>query len=589
MGTRYIIRFGDDYPLAGSSTGTLVRVPRAADITGVYPSTVGPLVLGRAVDDGDTWSSLPSAGWSAGNDEALRGFARRANGSAAVSLRIDPPEGAGDYRVWYGTAVTYTPRRRVRVNDGVGGTNLSDVSYAGGTGYPSDAELDADFPNGPAWQQWVDHAGVVRAMGADVFAAISAPIEVTTTGAALEITLGAHASGAFNSSLSFLAFEKIDVGPSISAISPTAGRATGTVIDITVDDSTGATGAAVNGDPLVSFSIVNGTTVRGTTDGATTGAVTVTNAEGTGTGPTFTVVPVADAFRIVGTAPWAPAAGPVLGVEYVIQVEAWDSVLGVRDTAFTGPITIGVDILTPPPTVVSGNATENAVAGVATFTVTFSEGVTPPPSAPPVVQRIPIFTTQPVVAAAGAGIALSTQPIVTVRDSAGNTLTGYTGAVTLRARGGLLLRGATTVNAVAGVATFSGLVPYLVEGGQFRGRLEAVLDSGEAGQSNELVVLAPGQPVYQRTRVATIRDWHTTGAFQIVGAVSGGPIYFEATLDGTNYTALSASPIGGGAAVTQATAAGIWRFDPDGLRRVRLRLDNAVSTEPTLIINLESE
>lgn len=72
----------------------------------------------------------------------------------------------------------------------------------------------------------------------------------------------------------------------VSAISPNTGSAAGgTSVSITVDSSTGATGATVGGVALTSFAIADATHVTGTTGAHAAGAVdvTVTNAEGTGT------------------------------------------------------------------------------------------------------------------------------------------------------------------------------------------------------------------------------------------------------------------------------------------------------------------
>lgn len=66
------------------------------------------------------------------------------------------------------------------------------------------------------------------------------------------------------------------------------------------------------------------------------------------------------------------------------------------------------------------------------------------------------FTVQPVNATAGVGIS----PGVTIQDASGNTVTNATGAVSVALganSGGGTLSGATTVNPVNGVATFSGL------------------------------------------------------------------------------------------------------------------------------------
>jgi hypothetical protein len=67
------------------------------------------------------------------------------------------------------------------------------------------------------------------------------------------------------------------------------------------------------------------------------------------------------------------------------------------------------------------------------------------------------LTTAPVASASGT--ALATQPVVAIKDAQGNTVTTSTVAVTVAIRSGTggTLGGTKTVNAVAGVATFSGL------------------------------------------------------------------------------------------------------------------------------------
>ena len=69
-----------------------------------------------------------------------------------------------------------------------------------------------------------------------------------------------------------------------------------------------------------------------------------------------------------------------------------------------------------------------------------------------------VFRTQPSDVAVGA--AINPAPVVAVVDAAGNTLTGFTGSVTVvgaPARAGVTLSGTTTVNLVNGVATLIGL------------------------------------------------------------------------------------------------------------------------------------
>lgn len=64
--------------------------------------------------------------------------------------------------------------------------------------------------------------------------------------------------------------------------------------------------------------------------------------------------------------------------------------------------------------------------------------------------------TQP-SATASSGIALAVQPAFNALGNGGAVQANYTGAVTVSASGGPVLSGTATVNAVAGVATFTNL------------------------------------------------------------------------------------------------------------------------------------
>jgi hypothetical protein len=125
----------------------------------------------------------------------------------------------------------------------------------------------------------------------------------------------------------------------------------------------------------------------------------------------------------------------------------------------------------------SGTKTINAVAGVATFTglsidkagsgytLTATGGaLTPADSTTFTVAVGPAaklaFTQQ--ASSSIPGVAFGTQPKVTVQDAGGNTVTGDTSQVTVAittgtGTSGATLSGTKTINAVAGVATFSGL------------------------------------------------------------------------------------------------------------------------------------
>ena len=121
----------------------------------------------------------------------------------------------------------------------------------------------------------------------------------------------------------------------------------------------------------------------------------------------------------------------------------------------------------------TGTTTKVAVAGVATFagcnvdhTGTYTLTATDAPLTPAISSSIVIafgpaaklaFTTEP--AGATGGVLLATQPVVTVQDLGGNTVTSNTTAVTLTITtpaGATLLCTANPKAAVAGVVTFGG-------------------------------------------------------------------------------------------------------------------------------------
>lgn len=170
----------------------------------------------------------------------------------------------------------------------------------------------------------------------------------------------------------------------------------------------------------------------------------------------------------------APLSNVVAGAAIPdVRVEVRDAA-GNRVPTSTAPVTMSLGA-NPGGAVLSGTRTVNAVAGVASFTnlrinragegyalraespgltdaVSSSFNVTP--GAPASIR----FSVQPSNVTAGDGIAPAIQ--VELVDAQGNLATASTAAVSLSLGtnpGGATLSGEATVNAVAGVATFSGL------------------------------------------------------------------------------------------------------------------------------------
>lgn len=165
-----------------------------------------------------------------------------------------------------------------------------------------------------------------------------------------------------------------------------------------------------------------------------------------------------------------PPASVEAGAPFGVVVAVRDSV-GNVSTAYTGPVTLGLGSGSPAGNL-GGSLTVNAVAGVATFaaltldragsgyTLVASAGaLSSAPSAafevtPATAARIVITTEPPASVVAGAPMTIG----VTARDTLGNTVTAFTGTVTLSLLGnptGDTLQGTVTLAASGGVATFT--------------------------------------------------------------------------------------------------------------------------------------
>jgi hypothetical protein len=189
------------------------------------------------------------------------------------------------------------------------------------------------------------------------------------------------------------------------------------------------------------------------------------------TSGTFNVVPV-PAMRLVFTVqPSTVSAG--VAIAPAVAVTAQDT-LGATVTAFTGTVSIGIGT-NPAGGALIGTTTVAAVAGVATFAdlaidkagsgytlVAASDSVLPATSAAFDVTGMPAiqlaFTVQPSNATAGKTISPAVR--VAAQDGLGNTVTSFTGNITVAIStnpSGGTLSGTMSVAAVAGVASFSTL------------------------------------------------------------------------------------------------------------------------------------
>jgi hypothetical protein len=268
--------------------------------------------------------------------------------------------------------------------------------------------------------------------------------------------------------------------------SPALGSASGSAFTtqpvITIKDAAGNT--VTNSTASVTMTVSSGATTVGTTTiNAPAGIATFTNVgisgiAGTPYTLTFTSTGLTIATQSItptfGTATQAtlttPAAGSASGSAFTTQ-----PVITIKDTfGNTVNTNVSVTMTVSSGTTTVGTTTINAVAGVATFTnvgisgaagtsytLTFTSG-----SLTATQSIIPTFgiatqatiTTQ--AAGAPSGSAFTTQPVITIKDAFGNTVTDSTASVTMAVSGanGLATTvGTTTINAVAGIATFAGV------------------------------------------------------------------------------------------------------------------------------------
>ena len=322
----------------------------------------------------------------------------------------------------------------------------------------------AAFPN-----LSIDKAGLAYSLSA------SATGPTGTTSGSFDVTAGAASHVVFT------------VQPSAAA----AGAAITPAVQITAKDGSGNIVTTFNGDVTLSITAGSGTAgamLSGTrTVTASSGIANFTDLHidkaGTGytlsatavglagaTSGSFIVNPGAAA-RLAFTA--QPGSAPAGATLPVVQVAVQDA-QGNTVQSFTGSVSVAIGA-NPGGGTLSGTATVAAVQGIASFSTlsidrsgagytlsASSGGLTGASSTPFTITTSGAttlgFTVQPSNATAGTAIAPTI--IVSARDPLGNTVTSFTGNVTLAIAtnpAGGVLSGTVTVPAVQGVASFSTL------------------------------------------------------------------------------------------------------------------------------------
>jgi alpha-tubulin suppressor-like RCC1 family protein len=252
------------------------------------------------------------------------------------------------------------------------------------------------------------------------------------------------------------------------------------VVFVSANDGIGVAGVSVT------FAVASGGGSVGTatvvTDGAglaqttwklgsTVGTQTVTASAGTLAGSPVTYTATARSLAPTKLAVTAQPANATAGATLATVTIVAQNASGDTASAFTGAVTLTLAGGTSGATL-GGTTTVNAVGGVATFSnltvsrsgtgyalVASSSGLTNATTnsfdiAAGVAAKL-VFTSQP--SSSTARLSVGTLA-VTATDQFGNTVTGFTGLVTLAIAsnpGAATLGGTTSANAIAGVATFS--------------------------------------------------------------------------------------------------------------------------------------
>jgi len=303
----------------------------------------------------------------------------------------------------------------------------------------------------------------------------------------------------------------------------------------------------------------------------------------------FTVSPGVPTQLVWTQQPSAVMAGSSISPAVTVTVE--DANSNVVTTA-SGTITLGITG-SPVGVTLTGGGAATITSGVATFaglsvnrvgtytltpSTSLSALVTPASSPFTVSPGTPSqlqWTQQP--SNITAGMTMSPAVVVTVLDGQGNTVTGYTGAVSLAAsQAGVSVGGTTGVNASAGVATFSNFTvttagsgitlvatgasltsvasaPFNVAGGA-AAKIAIVAGNNQTAPEERPTPIRPsvrvtdayGNPVAGVTVTFSVVNHHgtVTGAVQVTDATGTATVGSWSMEDGTSYLLATATGTG---------------------------------------------
>ena len=366
-----------------------------------------------------------------------------------------------------------------------------------------------------------------------------------------------------------------------------AGATITPAVQVVARDFSGQTATGFTGDVTVDIAGVTGVALQGTTTVTAVGGVATfsdlhvdrsgtsyeltATAAGlpTATSASFDITAGAATQLVVTLQPSTTTARATITPQ--VEVTARDA-LGNTADGFTGNVTVAIGT-NPAGGTLSGTTTLAAVAGVASFatlsidqagigyTLTATAGGLPPVTSTPF-NITPgagthlVFTVQPSTTPTATQIAPAVQ--VSAKDAVGNTVTSFTGDVTLTisagtGTNGARLSGATTVAAVAGVATFSTLSIDKSGTGYKLSATTADL-SGVTSTAFAITAGAATRLVFTVQPVSTTAGSAITPAVRVTARDAQGNTVD--TFTGTVSVAIAANPAGGTLSGTKAVAAG---------------------------------
>ncbi len=374
------------------------------------------------------------------------------------------------------------------------------------------------------------------------------------------------------------------VQPSTTA----AGKAIAPAVQVAAQDAFGNIDTTFVGG--VTVAITSGT---GTSGAVLSGTTTVTPVKGVATFGTLSIDKPGGGYTLTATAAGLVATTSngfsITGTTLAFTVQPTTATAGsaiapaiqvtASDTSFIGQVTVVITSGTGAPgATLSGTTTVTAVRGVATFsglsitkagsnyTLTASSAglitmVSAAFSITPGAAGL-VFTSQPTTAAAGSVIVPAVQ--VTALDAFGNTVTSFTGSVTVAIAGGTgalgaQLSGTKTVTAANGVATFSDLSINKAA----TGYVLAASATGLTSVASSAFAIVPGAAAklaFTVQPVSTTAGTTMTPAIQVTVQDASGNTVTSATIQVT--VAIGTNPPGGTltGTLTQSAVNGVATF-----------------------------